>query len=221
MSKNKDYIKNIEGAERRYYTAPVTIEKRADGDEDKPAIIEGYAALFNSPTEIGGWFREEILPGAFDDVLKDDVRCLFNHNANNVLARSQEGAGTLSLSVDSTGLKYSYATPNRSYARDLADAIESGDISQSSFGFTVAESIWVENDNEEIDLRQIKKVKQLFDVSPVTFPAYSDTTVAKRSHDAFKIKDIDVNAEDLTFAEKRNLSVNEAQVIINKNNSIK
>lgn len=219
MSKNKDYIKNIEGAERRYFTGAVTIEKRADGEEEKPAVIEGYAALFNSPTEIGSWFREEILPGAFDDVLKDDVRCLFNHNPNNVLARSQDGKGTLTLSVDSKGLKYSYETPNRTYARDLADAIESGDVSQSSFGFTVAESVWIENDDEETDLRQIKKVKQLYDVSPVTYPAYQDTSVAKRSHDAFVLENTDVVIEEVRGDKKESLSVFEARNIINKSNS--
>jgi len=108
MSKKADYIQNIESAERRFFVAPVTIEKRADGEENKPALIEGMAALFNSRTKIGDWFEEEILPGAFDEVLNDDVRCLFNHNPNFVLARSVNGKGTLELFVTATGLGYRF-----------------------------------------------------------------------------------------------------------------
>lgn len=215
MSKNKDYIKNIEGAERRFFAAPVTIEKRADGDEEQN-IIEGYAFKFNKITTIGGWFREEILPGSADDILNDDIRCLFNHNPNLILARSVKGKGTLTLSVDAVGLKYSYATPDRTYARDLEDAIESGDVDQSSFAFQAEEVIWVDGGDSEPDLRQIKKFKIIYDVSPVTYPAYQDTSVAKRSHDAFKANGLEVEGEEIT--EKReSLSLCEAQQFINNN----
>ncbi|MFD0762989.1 HK97 family phage prohead protease [Lutibacter aestuarii] len=213
MSKKEDYIKIIsEDAERRFFVAPVTIEKREEGDENKPAVIEGIAARFNSRTKIGNWFEEEILPGAFDDVLKDDVRCLFNHNPNYVLARSVNGEGTLTLTVDNEGLKYRYETPNVSYANDLAENIRLGNVSQSSFAFKAKEVVWREL-SEEMDLRQIVKVEKLYDVSPVTYPAYQDTTVAKRSHDAYVAKTSNNNSE------KRKLSVYEAQVLINKNNS--
>jgi len=183
MSKKGDYIDSIEGAERRFFLAPVTVEARAEGDENTPAVIEGMAALYNQRADLG-WYEEEILPGAFDDVLMDDVRCLFNHDANLLLARSNKGQGTLTLTAVTTGLRYRYETPNRSYALDLADAIEKGDVSQSSFAFRVKEAIWVEREGEEKELRQIKKIEQLLDVSPVTYPAYTDTSVAKRSLEA-------------------------------------
>lgn len=185
MSDKKDYIENIDGAERRYFVAPVTVELRADEGTDKPAVIEGYAALFNKRTDLY-WYDEEILPGAFDDVLNDDVRCLFNHDPNRVLARSANGKGTLTLSVDSKGLKYRYETPNRSYALDLADAIDKGDVSQSSFAFRAKETVWIDGGDEAKDLRQIKKMERLYDVAPVTYPAYTDTSVAKRSFEAIK-----------------------------------
>nr|WP_299385573.1 HK97 family phage prohead protease [Allomuricauda sp.] len=180
---DKDYIKDIEGAERRYFKSSVLIEKRTEGEADSAPVIEGYAALFNNPTELF-WFREEILPGAFDNVLGNDVRCLFNHDPNQVLARSVDGQGTLELSVDSTGLKYRYTTPDRSFARDLADAIEKGDVTQSSFSFRAKKVIWTEGEQGEMDLRQIAEVDVLYDVAPVTYPAYADTSVAKRSRDA-------------------------------------
>ena len=114
MSKEKDYIEKLDGAERRFFEAPVTVETRGEGDA-KENVIEGYAFKFNKVTTIGGWFREEILPGAADDVLNGDIRCLFNHNPSLILARSVEGKGTLSLSIDEVGLKYSYVKIGRAH----------------------------------------------------------------------------------------------------------
>jgi HK97 family phage prohead protease len=205
MNKDTDYIKSIDSAERRFFSTKVSMEKREEGKTPK---IEGMAALFNVVTRIGDWFEEEVMPGAFDDVINDDVRCLFNHNPNYVLARSVEGKGTLALSLTSEGLKYSYETPNRSYAKDLEDAIESGDISGSSFAFRIKEQKWISR-KDDIDLRQIVKFERLLDVSPVTYPAYPDATVGKRSLDAFKAED---NIEEI-----KTKTVREAQLIINKN----
>lgn len=215
MEKNKDYIDAIDNAERRFFVAPVTIEKREDS-EDGPSVIEGYAAKFNSRTQIGSWFEEEILPGAFDDVLNDDVRCLFNHNPDYVLARSVNGQGTLTLSVDSTGLKYRYETPNVSYANDLAENIRLGNVSQSSFAFRAKEVVWREL-SDELDLRQIVKVERLYDVAPVTYPAYQDTSVAQRSMDSYKqerAKSLDVNNEEELNENERSLSLSKARCLI-------
>ena len=172
MNKPKDYIGSIDSAERRYFGTEVKREQRAVGDQSTN-VIEGMAALFNNITRIGNWFDEEILPGAFDDVLDDDVRCLFNHNPNFVLARSENGKGTLTLKLTSEGLKYSYVTPERSYARDLEDAIDKGDITGSSFAFRIKEQKWIQRE-DDVELRQIVKFEKLIDVSPVTFPAYPD-----------------------------------------------
>ena len=71
-------------------------------DEEEPKIT-GYAALFNTWTDIGGWFRESIRPGAFAKTVKEnDIRALWNHDANYVLGRNK--AGSLKLREDSTGL---------------------------------------------------------------------------------------------------------------------
>ena len=206
MSKG-DYINKIQGAERRWFTSNVTVEHRTE-DDNQDTLIEGYAALFNSRTDLG-WMEEEILPGAFDEVLQDDVRCLFNHNPNFVLARTT--SGTLSLEVDSKGLKYKYTTPDRTYARDLADAISKGDVSQSSFAFSVEESIWVEREDGK-SLRQIKKLKRLYDVAPVTYPAYGDTSVAKRSFKEFQDSD-----ETKIQENEERFDVYDAQLMLNKN----
>ena len=176
-TKNKN--EQPETMERRFAMVPVEYHMRNEGEEED-GVIEGYAALYNSRTNLG-WLEEEISVGAFDDVLNDDVRCLYNHDPHYILARSHNGKGTLTLSLDERGLKYSYKTPDRGYAKDLEDAIRSGDVSQSSFAFSIKEEEWIKRDGQP-DLRIIKKFERLYDVSPVTFPAYADTTVAKRSH---------------------------------------
>lgn len=213
---NKDYIQNLsETAERRFFSSEVRAEKREIDSETTSTVIEGYAAKFDKETVIGNWFREKISTGAFDDVLNDDVRCLFNHNPNYILARSQEGKGTLTLSVDKVGLKYSYETPDRQYARDLENAIEMGDVSQSSFAFDIGEQVWHEVDGE-LPLRNIVKFSVLYDVAPVTYAAYSDTEVAKRSLGDFKGKE---KPEIVNTRSNNNKELNafDAQIIINSN----
>lgn len=181
MSTNKDYIDPAAGQERRFVEHIVTHETREENGVELHEI-SGYAAMFNKETKIGSYMREVVLPGAFDEVMADDVRCLFNHDPNLILARSKNGEGTLKLELDSVGLKYTYTTPNRGYALDLQDAIIAGDVSQSSFAFMVKEQAWEYTEDDGPDLRKIIKFSRLFDVSPVTYPAYNDTTVAKRSY---------------------------------------
>jgi len=150
-------------------------------DEEKPVrMIEGHAAVFNQwSEELGGWFpfREKVLPGAFADTIKtDDIRALFNHDANYVLGRNK--AGTLFLEEDDTGLKVRILPPDTQWAKDLLVSIERGDVSQMSFGFTVLSDRW--GTEEGADVRELVKVR-LYDVSPVTFPAYPQTDVGVRS----------------------------------------
>jgi uncharacterized protein len=148
-------------------------------------VLVGYAAVFNKlSNQLGGQygFREMIEPGAFDDVLDNDVRAVINHDANFVLGRSV--AGTLRLSVDDTGLRYEVDLPNTQYAKDLLESVRRGDIGESSFKFTVLKDDWSESD--EGTVRSIKKFGRLLDVSPVTYPAYPDATVAERSLQEWK-----------------------------------
>jgi HK97 family phage prohead protease/HK97 family phage major capsid protein len=148
-----------------------TIEVReSDGDE---MTLEGYAAVFNSETDLGA-FREVIRPGAFDDVMDNDVRALINHDPNLILGRTSNG--TLELSTDERGLKYKVKLGDQQYARDFYESVKRGDISQSSFAFTIDKQSW----NEERTVRSVDKVRQLLDVSPVTYPAYAAATVQAR-----------------------------------------
>lgn len=149
------------------------VEVRKDGD--KRPTIRGHAAVFNKKSENLGGFREVIQPGAFAKVLDNDVRALWNHNPDNVLGRSK--AGTLKLSEDAKGLAVEIDPPD-SAVREI-EAIKRGDVDHMSFAFIVGEDK-EEKSNGEV-LRTIISVKELRDVSPVTYPAYRQTDVAVRS----------------------------------------
>ena len=109
--------------------------------------------------DMGGW-RETILPGAFSEVLGDDVRALFNHDPNLVLGRTPR---TLRLAEDNVGLRYEIELPETQYGIDLYKSIQRGDIDQSSFAFYVGEQSWDEPmEDRPYPVRTIHKVKRLF-----------------------------------------------------------
>lgn len=146
-------------------------EMRANEDN---LIIEGYAAVFDSVTDLGP-FQERIAQGAFSDVLDDDVRLLINHDGV-PLARTSNN--TLELSQDETGLYYRAQLSDTQAGRDLYEMIKRGDINQSSFAFMIEEE-----SNDADGVRVIEKVSKLIDVSPVTYPAYQAASVFARAED--------------------------------------
>ena len=163
---------------RTFEIEGLEIRKSKDGKR----TIAGHAAVFNRVAD-GGWFREQVAPGAFKDSLGvDDVRALWNHDPNHVLGRNK--AGTLRLSEDERGLAIEIDPPDTQTARDLVVLIERGDVSQMSFGFQTIKDSWETKDGDK-DIRTLEKVK-LWDVSPVTFPFYKDTDVAVRSHEEWQ-----------------------------------
>jgi HK97 family phage prohead protease len=186
---------NTPERERRFISASVELRASQETDAKKGATIFGYAAKFNAESENLGnseyQFREVIATGAFDDVLNDDVRALFNHESSMILARSKGGEGSLRIGVDDVGLFYEFETPDTQVGRDLATSIKRGDVDQSSFQFQVNEEgqTWEEikvGDGPTILKRTITKIARLLDVSPVTFPAYPDASVAIRSLQEFQ-----------------------------------
>ena len=152
--------------EKRFFEIETRIDKKEGRD-----VVVGHAAVFNSLSEDLGGFREKIMPNAFDDVLENDVRAYFNHDPNYLLGRVS--AGTLRLSVDEKGLKYELDIPKTTAGRDLKENLKNGNITQSSFAFTLGKDgdSW-ERSEDGSDLRIINKVDRLYDVSPVSLPAY-------------------------------------------------
>lgn len=156
---------------------------RMDGDEKKKIV--GYASVFYNGQEGteydiygDGYLYERIMPGAFDRAAReDDVRALFNHDVNQLLGRST--SGTLRLSVDTIGLRYEIDPPDTQLARELTELLGRGDINGSSFSFIVTDSAPVRKEGG----RRILEIKgvRLFDVGPVTFPAYTAASSGVRA----------------------------------------
>jgi uncharacterized protein len=171
--------------------AGVMLEERGEGDAKREYIV-GHGAVFYDQTDPGTEFRlgrrlrERVGRNAFNGAIhrSDDVRALFNHSDDFLLART--ASGTLTLSIDSRGLKYSFPY-------DAADAdhksvrskMVRGDLTGSSFGFVVEKESF-EDDGDEI-IRTIEAVNPLVDVSPVTFPAFTaaDSGIKRRKQEHF------------------------------------
>jgi HK97 family phage prohead protease len=161
------------------------LELRAMDKEEK-RTVRGYAATFESRSGDLGGFIESIDPEAFSSTDMDDVRALFNHDSNFVLGRTK--SGTLRLMVDEKGLAYEIDMPDTQLGRDMYESIKRGDISQSSFAFTIEDDEY--RKEGDTVYRTIKKIKKLYDVAPVTFPAYESTSVQARKIDELNNKEL-------------------------------
>lgn len=176
----KPEIETTDDVERRTHTVEMRVKDAAYGK--KAPTMEGYAANFNQLSENLGGFREILLPGCFKNALANsDVRALFNHNPDKILGRTS--AGTCRIVEDERGLRFEIDPDLEiSYAKDLSRSMGRGDINQCSFGFKIAENgdSWAK-DTDDLWIRSISNVERLFDVSPVTYPAYTSTSCAVRS----------------------------------------
>lgn len=156
--------------------------------DDEKQIVEGYALRFNKLSNDLGGFVEEISPEALKEADLSDVRCLIDHDSSKVLGRTT--SETLELNVDDEGLYFRCQLPNTTYAKDLYENIRLGNISNCSFGFILDDEDGDSFEKREDGLfkRTLRKIRSLFDVSIVTYPAYNDTDVAPalRSIEAIK-----------------------------------
>lgn len=199
----------------------VAYEMRAAESEGN-RVLTGYAVMFNALSEQLGNFREEVAPGAFKGVIDGDTRALFNHDPNYVLGRTTNG--TLRLVEDERGLRVEIVMPSTAYAQDLWTLVQRGDVNQMSFGFTVGEDGQEWRRTATGPVRRVTKVQRLLDVSPVTYPAYPQTSIEARNAATTLASDEnevsvpkhvnDTSDEDavLTQAERRNRTLKLIQV---------
>ena len=167
---------NIQVSKNNTERRHMTIEFRANEDKESRTVT-GYAATFNEWTDMY-WYDERIAPGAFRDAIGiSDIRALFNHDPNHLLARTTNN--TLMVEEDGTGLRFTFDMPES--RNDLLELIRNGTLSGCSFAFTVEKDEWEYNQDDDKDKRTITKVAQLFDVGPVTYPAYDTTSISART----------------------------------------
>lgn len=215
--------------------AKVTVENRSTEGSEPVYVVSGYAAVFNSPSDKGGWYTERVAPGAFTEALKNsDVKALLNHDANEILARYKPGRdnNTLELWEDENGLGFRFEMPKS--RQDLAEAALRGDLDQNSFAFIIKEDHWedetrsIEGEDVVWPTREIRKVKSLLDVSLVTYPFYEEANfqVERNSYEALKAEEKADQAEEIYKAAKALAEdskyqdrINEAVIGLLSNNS--
>lgn len=163
--------------------------KRADGTEETRDVIAGKAVVFNQLSEVLGFFREIIAPNAFDGCDMSDVVCLKNHDNNIPLGRTPDG---LTFEVRSDGMYFVSVPPNTTTAKDAMEEIRTRNITGCSFQFSIAPDgqAWSTDPDTGGEIRTVTKIHKLYDVGPVTMPAYKQTSVntevAKRSFEQYK-----------------------------------
>jgi HK97 family phage prohead protease len=176
------------------------IEYRS-GEGEKPAEAEGHFLVFDERVQIMPGYYEEIASTALDNVMDDDVRVLFNHDENKILARTKaKPEPTATIDKDDKGGIVRWSFPKTTYADDLRESMKRGDVSQMSFAFRVKKVEWTDFENGDV-LRRITEFEKLYDVSPVTFPAYPTTDVALRSMQDHK-KEIEQSRQPVDFSMK-------------------
>lgn len=190
--------------EQRGKWVRLPVEVRAENDG---LTVEGYAAVFNQPTDIGGYFREQIAPGAFKEAIgRDDVVFLINHDG---LPLARTRSGTLDLTEDDHGLKIrSVLDPSDPDVQSIAGKMKRGDLDKMSFAFYPEREEWDETD--DVPLRTIHQAA-LFDVSIVTQPAYDGTDIGLRSLEAHRKaqKQKNFSAAQMRLRMKRDLAQRE------------
>ena len=156
----------------------------ATREEEDGLFIDGYFSVFNSPYELWEGASEIVAEGAFDNTLGGDIRCLIDHDTRLVLGRNK--AGTLELKADTHGLWGRVKiNPKDSDAMNLYERVKRGDVDQCSFGFDILREETELLPNDEI--RWIIKEVKLYEVSVVTFPAYTETSVSARKNEYAEI----------------------------------
>jgi hypothetical protein len=164
----------------------VQIRDYNPSEEVNSRIVCGYAVKFDTESQNIG-FIEIIRKGAIteDTILQSDIFARFNHDEDTVLARSRYGEGSLALELREDGLYYEFEAPHTAIGDELLEHLKRGEISTSSFAFTLPEDgsgeRWYKEDG--ILKREILKIDRLFDISPVYEPAYLATSCSKRAKD--------------------------------------
>lgn len=157
--------------------------------QENDNIIEGYAIRFNTVSEIlydkekRRFFKEIIDREAINQELIDnsDIKFLFNHDKERLLARRNRGQGSLNVELREDGVYFSFEIPNTSIGNDLREMIKRNEVTTCSFAFVDGDNIEWDFSNREIPTRTVKSIRGLFDLSAVFDAAYSQTEISCRS----------------------------------------
>ena len=198
----KDYIEKLDSNAERRNMAGMVEKREVEGDI--MPLIAGVACVFEQSTDMG-WYIEKVSRDAFSGCDMTDVVALFNHEEEELLSRTTGNPEDLILSITDRGLEYQFRAKNEC-SKEVAENIGFGFIKGSSFAFNTIGEEWEydvpQGDGSKKDIRTITKIGKLYDVSPVTWPAYQQTSVALRSKDLNKPKEKQLDIIDLKINNK-------------------
>jgi len=200
------HLKEVrESMEKEIRGMSSTVEFRDDSENDE-RYFEGYAIKFDSLSEDLGGFKEMVERTALDNTDFSDVRALFNHDPNQILSRSS--ARTLELEVDDIGLKFRSRIPDTTYGKNLIENLRNGNVTQCSFGFRLDDDgdKFTYDKEEGIYKRSLRNIKEILDISAVTYPAYKDTVAAPALRSIDKIEE-EQNQLEKRMQEKEKLKI--------------
>lgn len=188
--------------ERRYSVEGLQTRAAENGG----VTLRGYALRFGVAYNMG-WFDEEVAPGALDAADMSDVRVLFNHDANIILGRT--AAKTARIGIDKEGMWYEVDLPNSPNGENAREAVDRGDVTQSSWGFSLVRDEAGKSIGDKWEVRNGRKYRTLtaidvvYDASPVVYPANPDTSIATRSAQmaGMEVRDEDMEGEDIITQE--------------------
>lgn len=196
---NPATTKTPDGRETR--AVATSLELRAAAAEGEGRTAGGYAALFGVRTNVGGYFTEEIVAGAFTNTLaNDDIIAIHSHRSDRIVGR--KGAGTLTLREDAKGLAFENPLPDTSDGRDLTVQIDRGDIAGMSFGFRAVKQEW----DDTVDPPHRKVIEaRLYEITYCAMPQYDDTEVALRTLESARTERRDHNktAASIRISQRR------------------
>jgi len=209
----KNTLKEIDmEKEIRNFNIPVEVVER-----DGQRMITGYPIVYNKDSEDMG-FIERIAPGAAKKALKrSDIRALKNHDPNLIFGR--QGVN-LKFTEDKDGLYYEASEIDTQTYRQVAEEVRLGLLTGQSFGFTIIADEWTDLDTDK-PKRTITEIGQIYDVGPVTYPAYTDTSVALRSLEKAKtekkpeFEQLTITIQVPGFIEEKSFDINDRENIVN------
>ena len=186
-------MNNVENKEIRCFTADVEVRATGTEGEAKGNKLTGYAVKFNDITTIGNQFEERVADTAFSGVDMTNTLALWNHNYDEPVGRAGKN---LTLSTDSTGLRFDIDLPNTTRGNDIAELVRTGIVGGMSFGFTIKDDEWEQRDG--LPLRTINEVDNLYEITFTAIPAYPTTEIAMRSLEAAVAEEVEVPVDEVT-----------------------
>ena len=184
-----------------------SVESRADVESGKN-FIRGRAIVYGSPYPMWDGCVEYIAEGALDGADMSDVICSFNHEDEELLGRSVNGEGTLTLTPDAKGLTFEVEVNDTTASKDCYTNVQLKNIRGCSFEFSVGEESWQydapQADGSKAMVRTILKIGKLYAVNPVVYPAYRETEIESMKRSAEQNKPKQANGLDIYYQLKTN-----------------